>query len=86
MLRGPGLTPHKIRAERSSNLSFQKLRGAGLTPHFQDERSSILSEFVPLLASFLSSLSRPAVFLLVHSYALTTGTSTRARCADAQRR
>ena len=68
MLRGPGLTPHKIRAERSSNLSFQKLRGAGLTPHFHDERSSNLSEFVPL--PFLSSLSRPAVFLL-HSH--TTG-------------
>ena len=66
MLRGPLLTPHKIRAERSSNLSFQKLRGAGLTPHFHDERSSNLSEFVPLLASFPSSLSRPAVFLLWH--------------------
>ena len=39
MLRGPGLTPHKIRAERPSNLSFQKLRGTGLTPHFHDERS-----------------------------------------------
>ena len=43
MLRGPGLTPHKIRAERSSNLSFQKLRAAGLTPHVHDERSSSLS-------------------------------------------
>ena len=30
MLGGPGLTPRKIRAERSSNLSFQKLRSAGL--------------------------------------------------------
>ena len=56
MLRGPGLTPHKIRAERSSNLSFQKLRGAGLTPHFRDERSSNLSEFFPLLATFPSSI------------------------------
>ena len=43
MLRGPGLTPHKIRAERPSNLSFQKFLGAGLTPHFHDERSSNVS-------------------------------------------
>ena len=54
MLRGPGLTPHRIRAERSSNLSFQKLRGAGLTPHFHDERSSNAS-----LRARISSLCSP---------------------------
>ena len=59
MLRGPGLTPHKrIRAERSSNLSFQKLRGAGLTPHFHGERSSYLSGFFPLLASSFFFVAR----------------------------
>ena len=67
MLRGPGLTPHKIRAERSSNLSFHKLRGAGLTPHFHDERSSNLSEFFPLLASFPSSIVACSTFLVAHS-------------------
>ena len=67
MLRGPGLTPHKIRAERSSNLSFQKLRGAGLTPHFRDERSSNLSEFFPLLASFPSSIVARSIFIVAHS-------------------
>ena len=32
-LRSAGFTPHKIRAELSSNVSSPKLRGAGLTPH-----------------------------------------------------
>ena len=67
MLRGPRLTPHKIRAERSSNLSFQKLRGPGLTPHFHDERSSNLSEFFPLLASFPSSIVARSIFIVAHS-------------------
>ena len=39
-LRGRGLTPHRIRAERSANVSALKLRGAGLTPQFHAERST----------------------------------------------
>ena len=61
MLRGPGLTPHKIRAERSSNLSFQKLRGAGPTPHFHDERSSNVA-LRALLSLFCSLFLVPGVF------------------------
>ena len=87
------MTPHKIRAERPSNLSFQKLRGAGLTPHFHDERSPNVS----LRARVSSRCSPPSLphyrgpllFLLPTEYlgyASTAGTSTRARCADAQRR
>ena len=36
-LRSGGFTPHKIRAELSSNGSQLKLRTAGLTPHFHAE-------------------------------------------------
>ena len=64
----PRLTPHKIRAERSSNLSVQKLRGAGLTPHFHVERSSnaSLRSRISSLCSppSLPPLSRSTVFLL----------------------
>ena len=36
-LRSSGFTPHKIRAELSSNGSQLALRTAGLTPHFHAE-------------------------------------------------
>ena len=73
ILRGPWLTPQKIRAERSSNLTSQEIPGARLAPHIHDERSSSPSVFVLLLAHFSSSLSGrssvPAYLSLRHIWA-----------------
>ena len=93
-LRGRCLTPQKIRAERSANVSALKLRGAGLTPHFQAERSLHTSvrarisslSFLPSLTLLQRSTLRHTWAEYLHGYASTAGTSTRARCADAQRR
>ena len=83
MLRGPKLTSHK-----KSDLSAHQISHfRSPTPLFDDERSikrlSSSSGFLALLASFTSSLSRSSVLFLMPTaflgYALTAGTSSRAR-------
>ena len=91
ILRSRGLTPHKIRAERSANVSALKLWGAGLNPHFHAERSLNTSlrariSSLSLLPSLPLSCGARRFGILgaeyLRGYASTAGASTRARCAD----
>ena len=64
-LRSGGFTPHKIRAELSSNCSQLKLRTAGLTPHFpRYYKTPSQFDFAAVLQP---PLCFPVIFLVIGS-------------------